>query len=394
MRKIATILLCGLMAAPFAKADDQSVYILNSDGLLTRDAVSDVNYITFAPESDWLSLDADVTENRDDYCDFIVSVALRSDIKSLPTGYTVGLVLSHTDTNPTINGGSCVNVVLGDTIGNYTPRLTAETEAIKKYGYWQTSVANYVRAYVTYLGKTEYSNPMIFTTPVDNGVTIYDYEWVDLQLPSGTLWANRNLGATNEADSGKYFQWACSTSLSTSESGTSENYPYWKQYETGTDYVPTKYCSSDNMTTISRSKNSADASFDYDDAVENWMCDVAEGTSYTWQRMYVPTTADFEELLNSENCRWELVTRTDSNGNMVEGYLVKSNRNNEEIFLPFADASGKGYYWTNSLNADKISSSDWTYGNSMEISESAKNLIYTRRCYALSVRGVYRPNEN
>lgn len=107
--------------------------------------------------------------------------------------------------------------------------------------------------------------------------------------------------------------------------------------------------------------------------------------------MYVPTTADFEELLNSENCRWELVTRTDSNGNMVEGYLVKSNRNNEEIFLPFADASGKGYYWANSLNAEKISSSDWTYGNSMEISESAKNLIYTRRCYALSIRGVYRP---
>lgn len=382
------------MAAPFAKADDQSVYILNADGQLSRDAVSDVNYITFAPESDWLSLDADVTENRDDYCDFFVNVSLRSDLKSLPTGYTVGIVLSHTDTNPTIDGGSCVNVVLGDTVGYYTPRLTAETEAIKKSEYWQTSAMNYARAYVTYLGKTEYTGPIVFTTPIDNGKTIYDYEWVDLQLPSGTLWANRNLGATNEADSGKYFQWACSTSLSTSQSGTYENYPYWTQYESGTDYVPTKYCSNDKMTTISRSKNSGSAKFDYDDAVENWMCNIAEGASYTWQHMYVPTTADFEELLNSENCRWEIATKTDSNGNDVKGYVVKSERNNEEIFLPFTDASGKGYYWANSLNAERISYGDWTYGNSLMISDSAKDFIYTRRYLALSIRGVYRPNEN
>ena len=32
-------------------------------------------------------------------------------------------------------------------------------------------------------------------------------EYVDLGLPSGTLWANMNVGATQESDSGFYYQW-------------------------------------------------------------------------------------------------------------------------------------------------------------------------------------------
>lgn len=33
------------------------------------------------------------------------------------------------------------------------------------------------------------------------------YDWVDLGLPSGTLWAKRNIGAENPEDVGKYFSW-------------------------------------------------------------------------------------------------------------------------------------------------------------------------------------------
>ena len=34
-----------------------------------------------------------------------------------------------------------------------------------------------------------------------------DYNYVDLGLPSGTLWCNKNLGAKTETDPGNYYQW-------------------------------------------------------------------------------------------------------------------------------------------------------------------------------------------
>lgn len=34
-----------------------------------------------------------------------------------------------------------------------------------------------------------------------------NYNAIDLGLPSGLLWADRNIGASTEEDSGLYFQW-------------------------------------------------------------------------------------------------------------------------------------------------------------------------------------------
>lgn len=33
------------------------------------------------------------------------------------------------------------------------------------------------------------------------------YDYVDLDLPSGTLWATMNVGASKPSDCGLYFQW-------------------------------------------------------------------------------------------------------------------------------------------------------------------------------------------
>ena len=44
----------------------------------------------------------------------------------------------------------------------------------------------------------------------DNKVFLKDfspYQKIDLGLPSGTLWADRNIGATDIYDGGKLFQW-------------------------------------------------------------------------------------------------------------------------------------------------------------------------------------------
>ena len=49
-------------------------------------------------------------------------------------------------------------------------------------------------------------------TDNDNVSTIIDrlrgdYNYVDLGLPSGTLWCTKNLGAETETDPGDYYQW-------------------------------------------------------------------------------------------------------------------------------------------------------------------------------------------
>ena len=41
----------------------------------------------------------------------------------------------------------------------------------------------------------------------DEPVTPDNHEYVDLGLPSGTLWATCNIGAANPEDMGDYFAW-------------------------------------------------------------------------------------------------------------------------------------------------------------------------------------------
>lgn len=42
---------------------------------------------------------------------------------------------------------------------------------------------------------------------MDKEINNNGYEYVDLGLPSGTLWATCNVGASKPSDYGLYFQW-------------------------------------------------------------------------------------------------------------------------------------------------------------------------------------------
>ena len=49
-----------------------------------------------------------------------------------------------------------------------------------------------------------------FPTARSNGsktTSLNGFEYVDLGLPSGTLWATMNVGASSETDYGLYFAW-------------------------------------------------------------------------------------------------------------------------------------------------------------------------------------------
>lgn len=140
---------------------------------------------------------------------------------------------------------------------------------------------------------------------------------VDLGLPSGTLWADRNIGADSPEGYGDYFAWGETRPKSTYSWST---YKYCK----GSSSTMTKYCTDssygtvDNKTVLEPSDDAATA---------NW--------GAAWR---MPTHAEQEEL--NKKCTWTWTTR-----NGVNGYKVKG-PNGNSIFLPAAgyrNGSGVNY---------------------------------------------------
>jgi len=130
-----------------------------------------------------------------------------------------------------------------------------------------------------------------------------EHEWVDLGLPSGTLWATCNVGANSPEEYGDYFAWG--------ETKPKEEYS-WETYNiAGLDVI-------------------------YDTATENW--------GNEWQ---TPSKEQFEEL--KKNCTVMWTTR-----NSVNGEQITSKSNGKSIFLPAAGCVGEfpllagsfGEYWS------------------------------------------------
>lgn len=155
---------------------------------------------------------------------------------------------------------------------------------------------------------------------------------VDLGLPSGTLWADRNIGADCPADTGNYYAWG---------ELTSKNNYTWSTYlcpvnsDCGTNNDPI-YAAQGNNLDISGSA--------FDAATVLW------GSDYE-----LPDSTQCAELLNSDYTTWDWTSQTDKNGHEMNGYLVTSKINSNTIFLPaagyFQDAtlrnvSATCYYWS------------------------------------------------
>ena len=168
--------------------------------------------------------------------------------------------------------------------------------------------------------------------PVSGAVDGHDY--VDLGLPSGTLWATCNVGANTSEEYGDYFAWGETTPKSKYS---------WKTYKYGTDDDQlTKYCdeSSYGKNGLTDNKTTLDA--EDDAATANW------GSG--WR---MPTLAEIQELEDNATATW--ITQ-----NGVSGCKFTASNGNS-IFLPAAGdydgsdlkyAGGRGYYWSGSLSTE------------------------------------------
>ena len=164
---------------------------------------------------------------------------------------------------------------------------------------------------------------------------------VDLGLPSGTLWADRNMGIVEKpTEFGVYFSWGNIYSSNEAVPEKEQRTFSWQTYKYGKGPKSlTKYCTDskfgtkDGKTQLDPSDDAA-ASYAKNHQVPFW--------DAQW---HIPTAKEFEELI--EKCKWTWT----NNGYQVTG------PNGRSIFLPAAGMSGHnlpyiGQYWTSTLCAD------------------------------------------
>lgn len=164
-------------------------------------------------------------------------------------------------------------------------------------------------------------------------------EGIDLGLPSGTKWANMNIGAEKPEENGLYFAWGETDGYG---SDTSDGHDFSiNNYKWGTSYHSMqKYCNNSNYGTVD-GKTTLDA--EDDAAAVIWRGD--------WR---MPTRGEIQELCNNNYTTSEWTTV-----NGVYGRRVTSKTNGNSIFLPAAgyrrDAElygcgTYGNYWSRSLS--------------------------------------------
>ena len=162
------------------------------------------------------------------------------------------------------------------------------------------------------------------------------HDYVDLGLPSGTLWATCNVGANAPEEYGDYFAWGETTPKTTY---------VWSNYE---------YCNGgDGWNTLTKYCNNS--SYGYNGFTDNLTVLEASDDAATAQwgsGWRMPTQAEWQELLNNTTKIW-----TTQNGLKGKRFTAS---NGKSIFLPAAgvrfddlhSAGTWGFYWSSSLYLD------------------------------------------
>lgn len=170
-----------------------------------------------------------------------------------------------------------------------------------------------------------------FSIPLQSYTTDTEHEYVDLGLPSGTLWATCNVGAEIPWEFGDYFAWG--------ETEPKYNYT-WDNYKycTGSEHKLTKYGAYskygivDNKSVLEPMDDAATA---------NWGSE--------WQ---MPSREQFKELIDENNNSVVLKMQYG-----VYGLKITSKRNGKSIFLSAAGVNNVNYemgcYWTCDLVVDQ-----------------------------------------
>ena len=210
----------------------------------------------------------------------------------------------------------------------------------------------------------------------DKGKVYYNYhpdfnghDYVDLGLPSGTLWATMNVGASKPTDGGLYFQWGDTQGYTKDQVGAGDGKKkfYWPDYKwnpSGDGKIFTKYAT--KGATLELEDDAANANMGGD-----------------W---HMPTDTQIRELLDNTTSTW---TTLDG----VSGMTFTSTTNGKSIFIPAAgdvsdgsldDIGDYGYVWLSMLSPSNVRDGQFLSFDS----EDDFRVYYGYRSSGFSIRGV------
>ena len=214
--------------------------------------------------------------------------------------------------------------------------------------------------YLAYRDSKDYLKPNV-SLCVEHDVVYYNYspkpkpnghDYVDLGLPSGTLWATMNVGASKPSDYGLYFQWGDVQGYTFDQVGTGDGQKKfsWADYKwnpNGDGKTFTKY-------------NTTDATLELD--LEDDAAHANMGGSW-----HMPTPTQISELLSNTTNTW-----TTQDG--VNGRLFTSKTDTSKtIFIPAAGGAwdgsvggrgSGGLVWSSMLSSSYVSYGQYLYFNS------------------------------
>lgn len=154
-----------------------------------------------------------------------------------------------------------------------------------------------------------------------------EHEYVDLGLPSGTLWATCNVGASIPCEQGYEFRW-----------GEAKDGGYYKYCVGGDLYQLTKYCQLPD--------------FGYNGYIDKFMVLQSEDDAATvnWGNdWHTPTVEQWKELVDYAESFEYVEGVTTSNDPMINrNHFIITGTNGNTLYLP--GLSYPGCYMSNSLN--------------------------------------------
>ena len=229
--------------------------------------------------------------------------------------------------------------------------------------------------YLTYRNGSNYVKPNVSLCD-DKGKVHYNYSpfngygYVDLGLPSGTLWATMNVGASKASDAGLYFQWGDTKGYTAAQVGTGDGK---KKFDSNwSDY---KWCDTDKKTFTKYTTKGETLELEDDAAHVNM------GGSW-----HMPSPDQIRELIDNTTSEW-----TSLDG--VNGRLFTSKKDgSESIFIPAAGGAwdgsvqgsgGRGDFWSSMLYTVDVYG-----GQSLGFGSGGVRLYDDARSDGLSVRGV------
>ena len=229
---------------------------------------------------------------------------------------------------------------LADKVAKFT--YNTDTTTSDKYMYVNTTDGKVDKYNIKDVIEVTYDNVSI-------SGTVCGYEYVDLGLPSGMLWATYNVGADSLDEVGDYFAWG--------ETEPKTDYS-WSTYKWGTKDSLTKYNNIDSLTVLKAEDDAATA---------NW--------GRAWR---TPTMDELYEL--KDGCTWTWTK---------DGLVGTSKTNGNTIFLPLSF----GYNGTDLIKDNVIDGFVWSSNLSSVVANNGNGYDHGKGIHSAS--GPYfRLNKN